>query len=165
MPTKPESDTSELEAARAEQAAGEAQGETTLDAAGNPVPVTSRCDITVYDVFVERSAQEKILVEGIPEWEIEVLRGVHGTDRVTTVDDVGYTIELLNPDPKAEYARLERKYARKGVEMVVQQALPMRDRQIAEVMGVTVKATGKAKAQPASVNVDRRVKGGSRAGA
>lgn len=129
--------------------------ETVTDSAGNEVPVHSKVNVTVYDVQIERSPQEKMVAEGVYEWEIDVLRSVHGFDRVHVLDEDGYEIELLNPDPQAEFARLQRKYNRKGEESIVESALPMRERQVADLMGVAL-GKKKANAPQASLQIDNR---------
>lgn len=110
-----------------------------------------------HDIVIERSNNEKIPVERVPEWEVELLRALHGDDRVQASEAYEDNYEL---GPIDEYERLKRKYNRKdeGQREIVQRVLSPNVRGLAEQMGVKLAAGTEKKALPKSQNVDQRKK-------
>lgn len=110
-----------------------------------------------YDVVIERSNNEKIPVEGVPEWEVDLMRALHGDDRVQAGDAYEDDYPL---GPIDEYERLKRKYNRKdeGQREIVQRVIGPNVRGLADLMGVKLAAGAEKKALPKSQNVDQRKK-------
>lgn len=114
--------------------------------------------LKAHDITLERSNNEKIAAERIYDHEIDILKAIHGEDRVLIRET--YDVDVDDDvTPINEFERLKRKYNRKDVGQAdIVQRVVRNVRELATLMGMELKSDPK-KPLPKSQNVDNRKKG------